>query len=312
MGTPDFAVPSLEALIAAGYPIAAVVTGADKPRGRGQRLTPTPVKEVTLRRNIPLLQPASVKDPAFVAALRDYAPDLMVVVAFRVLPRDVFTIPRWGTFNLHASLLPRYRGAAPINWALMNGDSETGVTTFFLEDAVDTGNILLQKCLPIGPDDDAGSLHDGLATLGAGVVVETVQRIEAGTLVPQSQNSALTSLAPKIFREQCQVNWNAPAVHVHNFIRGLSPHPAAWTMHDGRLLKLYKSRVLTGRCVEHPGTVRVEGGSFSVVAGDGTVVILELQQEGHRRMTTQEFLRGYTIATGDTLASPASRPSAAM
>ncbi len=299
MGTPDFAVPSLEALLAAGYPIAAVVTGVDKPRGRGQHLSPTPVKEVALRHAIPLLQPASVKDPGFAASLRALAPDLAVVVAYRILPRDVFSTPLHGTFNLHASLLPRYRGAAPINWAIMNGERETGVSTFFLTDAVDTGELLLTTTLPVGPDDDAGLVHDRLASLGARLVVETVRGVEAGTIIPRPQDAALASPAPKIFREQCRITWNAPAERIHNFIRGLSPQPAAWTMHRGRLLKLYRTRVMSGKPDDPPGTVRVSGEMIYAASGDGNLEILELQQEGHRRMPATDFLRGYTVASGD-------------
>jgi methionyl-tRNA formyltransferase len=299
MGTPDFAVPSLEAVISAGYPIAAVVTGVDKPRGRGQHLTPTPVKEVALRHNIPLLQPSLVKDPEFASALRACAPDLAVVVAFRILPREVFAIPSRGTFNLHASLLPRYRGAAPINWALIHGVRETGVTTFFLEEAVDTGNLLLQSRLQVGPDDDAGTVHDRLALLGARLVVETVQQIEAGTIVPQPQDNSVASPAPKIFREQCRINWKASAHQIHNFVRGLSPHPAAWTIHQGRLLKIYKTRVTPRRADGPSGTVCVSGQTLSVASADGVIEILELQQEGHRRMSAPELLRGYTVTSGD-------------
>jgi methionyl-tRNA formyltransferase len=298
MGTPDFAVPSLEALIAAGHTVAAVVTGADKPRGRGQRLTPTPVKEAALRHSLPVLQPISVKDPAFASALRDLAPELAIVVAFRILPRDVFTIPSRGTFNLHASLLPRYRGAAPINWALINGDSETGVTTFFLEDAVDTGNMLLQESVPIGPEDDAGSIHDRLAVVGARLVVDTVRLIEAGTIVPSPQNNSIASPAPKIFREQCRIVWNAPAAAIHNFIRGLSPYPAAWTLHEGRVLKIYKTRQLARPPNDPPGTLSVGRRSLSVATADAALDVLELQQEGHRRMRVDEFLRGYTAESG--------------
>jgi methionyl-tRNA formyltransferase len=299
MGTPDFAVPSLEALIAAGYPIAAVVTGADKPRGRGQRLTPTPVKEVALRHGLPVLQPGSTKDAGFAAALRTYAPDLAVVVAFRILPREVFTIPSHGTFNLHASLLPRYRGAAPINWALMNGDTETGVTTFFLEDAVDTGNLLLQEKISIGPDDDAGTIHDRLAALGAGLVVETVRGVEARTIAPRSQDNRSASPAPKIFREQCRINWNSPAAAVHNFIRGLSPYPAAWTMHGGKLLKIYKTHVIASPASVPPGTLNATAQCLTVATADGHLEILELQKEGHKRMCVDEFLRGYRIVSGE-------------
>ena len=299
MGTPDFAVPSLEALIAAGYPIVTVVTGADKPRGRGQRLTPTPVKELALRHSLPLLQPSSVKDPSFAAALRACAPDLAVVVAFRILPREVFSIPSRGTFNLHASLLPRYRGAAPINWALINGDEETGVSTFFLEDAVDTGNVLLQETLPIGPEDDAGIVHDRLALMGARLVVETVRRIEAGSIIPQPQLDRLASPAPKIFREQCRIDWSSPGHHIHNFVRGLSPYPAAWTMHQGRVLKVYRTCVTRLPSTDPPGTVRANGEALTVSSSDVVLQITELQQEGHRKMSTAEFLRGYRMETGE-------------
>lgn len=299
MGTPDFAVPSLEALIAAGYPIAAVVTGADKPRGRGQHLTPTPVKEVALRHSLPLLQPLHMKDPEFAAALRAFAPDLAVVVAFRILPREVFSIPPRGTFNLHASLLPRYRGAAPINWALMNGDTETGVTTFFLEDTVDTGNTLLQETLHIGPEDSAGAVHDRLAALGAHLVVETVRRIEAGTIASRPQDSRLASPAPKIFREQCRINWRLPAQRIHNVVRGLSPYPAAWTMHQGRVLKIYRTCVTQLPSTDSPGTVCLNGESLTVSSSDVVLQIIELQQEGHRKMSVAEFLRGYKVATGE-------------
>jgi methionyl-tRNA formyltransferase len=302
MGTPDFAVPSLEALIAAGHKIAAVVTGADKPRGRGQHLTPTPVKEVALRHALPLLQPASMKDPEFAAALKTVAPDLAVVVAFRILPREVFTIPTRGTFNLHASLLPRYRGAAPINWALMNGDTRTGVTTFLLDDAVDTGTMLLQAEVPINPEDDAGIVHDRLAALGAQLVVETVAGIAAGTIQPKPQDNSLASPAPKIFREQCRINWNLPAHCIHNVVRGLSPYPAAWTHHGERVLKVFKTRLLNQPAHLPPGTVNVGAQSLSVATTDTMLELLELQQEGHRRMGIAEFLRGYRLVTGDTFA----------
>lgn len=299
MGTPDFAVPSLEALVSAGYPIAAVVTGADKPRGRGQRLSPTPVKEVALRHSLPLLQPASMNDPVFAESLRACAPDLAIVVAFRILPRAVFSIPPKGTFNLHASLLPRYRGAAPINWAIMNGDAETGVTTFFLEDAVDTGNLLQQVRVPIGPEDDAGTVHDRLAFAGAQLVLDTVRAIESGSIIPQPQDNRHASPAPKIFREQCRINWTTSAVAIHNFVRGLSPHPAAWSVHEGKLLKIYKTRILPPDPALLPGSISVNPQTLAVACTDGLLEILELQQEGHRKMGVEEFLRGYRMATGE-------------
>jgi methionyl-tRNA formyltransferase len=299
MGTPDFAVPSLEALCQAGYPILTVVTGADKPRGRGQRLGPTPVKQSALRHNIAVLEPSNVKDPAFAEQILLLRPDLAVVVAFRILPPSVFTIPRLGTFNLHASLLPRYRGAAPINWAIMNGETATGATTFFLEQAVDTGAMLLQSRVPIEPEDNAGTLHDRLAEVGARLVLETVRTIERGEAKPQAQDSGAATPAPKIFKEQCRILWDRPAEQLHNFVRGLSPHPAAWTMHGDHLLKIYRTRFVKGGQTGIPGVVTVTDTSLVVAAQDGRVEILELQQEGRRRMTAAEFLRGYSLTTGD-------------
>jgi methionyl-tRNA formyltransferase len=299
MGTPDFAVPSLEVLCQAGYTILTVVTGADKPRGRGQRLTPTPIKQCALRHNIPVLEPLSVKEPVFAEQILQLKPDLAVVVAFRILPPSVFTIPRLGTFNLHASLLPRYRGAAPINWAIMNGETETGVTTFFLEQAVDTGATLLQARVPIGPDEDAGTLHGRLAEVGARTVLETVQLIERGQAEARPQDHGEATPAPKIFKEQCRISWNRPAAQLHNFVRGLSPHPAAWTTHGDHLLKIYKTRLVTGGAPVVPGLVTVTDTSLIVAAQDGYLKILELQQEGRRRMIAAEFLRGYSLTTGD-------------
>ncbi len=301
MGTPEFAVPSLSGLLSAGYHLVGVVTGPDKPRGRGQKLSPTPVKEVALRHNLPILQPATVKDPAFAEEVRTLDADIAVVVAFRILPRTVFSLPRLGTFNLHASLLPKYRGAAPINWAIINGETETGVTTFFLEDRVDTGELLLQEKVPIHPDDDAGTVHDRLAALGAEVVVRTVEHIARGDIRPRPQDPGSTSPAPKIFKDHCRIRWDVPAETVQNLIRGLAPTPGSWCLHGGRLLKVFKSRIIPEGGAAAPGTVVVEGDTLSVMTADGRVVLLELQQEGRRRMTGSEFLRGYPINTGDVL-----------
>lgn len=296
MGTPEFAVPSLARLIDAGHEIVAVVTGPDKPRGRGQKLTPTPVKELALAHHLPLLQPESVKDPAFADAVHATAPDIAVVVAFRILPRAVFSIPKLGTFNLHSSLLPRYRGAAPINWAVINGETETGVTTFFLDDRVDTGAMLLQERIAIGPEEDAGSVHDRLAVLGADVVSRTVDHILAGDLVPQQQDPGAATPAPKIFREHCHIDWTKPARVVHDLIRGMSPHPGAFALHDGHVLKIYRSTVGQGRVRGVPGTVFVEDGRLLVMAADHPLELTDLQQEGRRRMTAPEFLRGTSFA----------------
>lgn len=295
MGTPEFAVPSLARLIDAGHEIVAVVTGPDKPRGRGQKLTPTPVKELALAHGLPLLQPESVKDPAFADAVRATTPDIAVVVAFRILPRAVFSIPHLGTFNLHSSLLPRYRGAAPINWAVINGETETGVTTFFLDDRVDTGAMLLQERIAIGPEEDAGSVHDRLAVLGADVVARTVKHILAGDLVPHQQDPGAATPAPKIFKEHCHIDWTKPARVVHDLIRGLSPHPGAFALHDGHVLKIYTSTVDGGRVRGVPGTVLVDDGRIFVMAADHPLELLDLQQEGRRRMSAAAFLRGYSF-----------------
>lgn len=301
MGTAEFAVPSLQSLLDAGYDILSVVTGPDKPRGRGQKLSPTPVAHLARTNALPVLQPVSVKDPAFAAALTAVQPDLAVVVAFRILPWQVFSVPRLGTFNLHASLLPKYRGAAPINWAIINGETETGVTTFFLEETVDTGGIILQDRLTIGPDEDAGSVHDRLAVLGATAVVETVRRIERGEVFPRKQDPTAATPAPKIFREDCRIRWDRPAAAVHNFVRGLAPSPAAWTVHGANMLKIYRTAPVPGVPCGVPGSVELHHGGVTVVTADGNLSILELQQEGHRRMPVAEFLRGYRISTGELL-----------
>jgi methionyl-tRNA formyltransferase len=301
MGTPEFAVPSLEALLARSYTISAVVTAPDAPRGRGRHLGPPPVKECAFRHSLPVLQPVSLKDPSFAAAIRSLAPDLIVVVAFRILPKEIFTIPSLGTFNLHASLLPKYRGAAPINWALINGEKETGVTTFYLQESVDTGNIILQARVNVGEETTAGELHDLLSDVGADVVVQTVRLIELGKAEVRKQDDGAASPAPKLFKETCRIDWHRPAEHIRNFIRGLSPSPAAWTTHKGKGIKLYKSsrRPEVGSLRSDVGKLSVIEGRLLVGTQNGTLEILELQQEGKRRMSAEEFLRGYRFDDGD-------------
>ncbi|MBL0176835.1 MAG: methionyl-tRNA formyltransferase [Ignavibacteria bacterium] len=293
MGTPDFAVPSLRKLLGSPHRVVAVVTAPDEARGRGQKVTPTPVKAAALDAGIPVLQPASLRDPAFIDALRALSADVFVVVAFRILPREVFTLPARGSFNLHASLLPKYRGAAPINWALINGETESGVTSFFLKEKVDTGTVILQERLAAPPDMTAGELHDALSMLGAEVVLRTVDAIADGTAVARDQDDALATPAPKIFRDTCAIDWSRSAPQLHNFIRGLSPFPGAWTRHGERVLKIYRTRVSdTGRPLP-PGSVLAHGGSLIVHCGDGALDILELKQEGRKAMNAAEFLRGY-------------------
>ncbi len=302
MGTPDFAVPSLEILLKNNYRVAAVVTAPDKPRGRGRQVSFTPVKEYAMAHSLSLLQPESLTAASFISALASLRSDLFVIVAFRILPPQVFSIPAAGTFNLHASLLPKYRGAAPINWAIINGEKESGVTTFFLQEKVDTGNIILQARVAISETMTAGELHDTLAEVGAEIVLQTVRLIERGKAQPRKQDDTFSSPAPKIFKDDCRIDWNKPATSVHNFIRGLSPHPAAWTVHDGTMLKVYMAENSEFR-IQNPeaGRVNVSGGKLYVATGDGTISVLEVQQEGKKKMGAEEFLRGYKFKEGDVL-----------
>jgi methionyl-tRNA formyltransferase len=302
MGTPAFAVPSLERLIESGSAPVAAVTAPDRPRGRGQEVSFTPVKEIALRSGIPLLQPEDLSDPQFIAALRSIAPDLIVVVAFRILPREVFLLPARGAFNLHASLLPKFRGAAPINWALIRGETETGVTTFFLEEKVDTGGIILQRSLPIRPEETAGSLHDRLAVLGAEAVLETVRRIGAGTVRTVAQENARATSAPKIFKETCRIRWDQPGASIANLIRGLSPSPAAFTHYRGQVLKIFRAVPLPpGPLSGSPGEIRVTPAELHVRTADGFLSLEELQLEGRKRLPVAEFLRGTHPAAGELL-----------
>ena len=299
MGTAEFAVPSLDALLAAGYPIPVVVTAPDKPQGRGLAMRPSQVKRRALSAGLPVLQPPLLKDPSFADAIRALDPDLIVVVAFRILPPSVFTIPRLGSMNLHASLLPRYRGAAPINRAIMMGETETGVTTFLLDEKIDTGGILLQERTPIFPDDDAGSLHDRLEHIGAEVVLRTVRLIEQGKAVPRTQDSSVASPAPKIFHEDCRILWEKPANVIRNQIRGLSPAPGAFFHHADRTIKAFRADVVEGRAL--PGHVNAGKDFLHVGTGEGLLSLEELQMEGRKRMPVAEFLRGYPVQNGQVL-----------
>ncbi len=299
MGTPEFAVPSLDILLQHGYDVPAVITTPDRPRGRGQQVTPTPVKSAALRHMLNVLEPSSLRDPAFLEAISPTRPDLIVVVAFRILPPEVFTIPRLGSFNLHASLLPKYRGAAPINWAIINGEQETGVTTFLLEQKVDTGKILLQRSMSIREDDNAGTVHDALALLGADLVLETVRLLETGNARPRVQDDTIATPAPKIFREDCRITWALEAVRVHNFVRGLSPLPAAFTRLNDITLKIYRTALTEKSSDGEAGSIRIEGESLYVRTADRHLEVLELQQEGRKRMSAAEFLRGYHFGRAD-------------
>jgi methionyl-tRNA formyltransferase len=302
MGTPDFAVPTLQALVENGYHVMAVVTAPDRPSGRGLKLTPSPVKSYALSQNIPVLQPTNLKAEAFVEELRSYEADLQVIVAFRMLPEVVWSMPRLGSLNVHASLLPQYRGAAPINWALIHGEKETGVTTFFLQHQIDTGDIILQKQVPVEEEDDFGSLYEKLKFAGAALAVQTLQAIADGTVQPQPQPTPHDGLrhAPKIFKETCLIDWSQPAASIRNLIRGLSPLPAAWTTLNGKVLKIYKADVVPeSEQAPEPGTLLTDGKNYlHFQTGKGVLAIKELQLEGKKRMPAEEFLRGFKLING--------------
>lgn len=296
MGTPEFAVPTLDILVQAGYEVVGVVTIPDKPAGRGRKLRPSPVKSYAESKGLRVLQPNKLRDPDFIAELTELKPDLAVVVAFRMLPKVVWSIPSQGTFNLHASLLPDYRGAAPINWVLMNGETETGMTTFLIDEQIDTGNLLLQTKVDIPYSWTAGDLHDHLMEKGANLVLETVKGLEAGKLKPHEQDESLyIHKAPKIFKEDCQVDWSQPAEKLYHFIRGLSPYPAAWTTLEGQVLKLFRANVVELTTQESPGTIisNESVDSITIVCGHNALEIKSLQLAGKKRMPTADFLRGY-------------------
>lgn len=297
MGTPEFAVPSLQSLVESNSNVVAVITVPDKPAGRGQKQTASPVKIYAESQGIPVLQPEKLKNPAFLEELKSYNADLQVVVAFRMLPEVVWSMPSKGTFNLHSSLLPQYRGAAPINWAVINGETETGVTTFFIEKDIDTGKIIFQDKEPISPEDNAGTLYERLMRKGANLVLKTVQAIEAGSYPqePQSEPEDIKA-APKIFRETCEIDWNRPAAEIHNFVRGLSPYPAAWTTLNGLSCKVFKTKIVESEGNAQPGEYHSDGKSYlHFHTADGWLAIEELQIEGKKRMAVGDFLRGYKL-----------------
>jgi methionyl-tRNA formyltransferase len=294
MGTPDFAVASLNALLAANGNVVAVVTAPDRPSGRGLQLVPSAVKKAANAAGLPVLQPEKLRDPTFLSQLADLQADLQVVVAFRMLPEAVWAMPTIGTLNLHASKLPQYRGAAPINWAIMQGETETGATTFFIEKEIDTGQLIFQITEPIHADDTAGTLHDRLMLAGANLVVKTVQAIETGDY-PRSPQPIANDLrpAPKLTRENTEIDWNQPAETVRNFVRGLSPYPSAWAMLSDRFFKIYAVSVADASDEATPGTLWTDQKKQLLVrCADGWLSIDDLQAEGKRRMQTEDFLRG--------------------
>jgi methionyl-tRNA formyltransferase len=306
MGTPEFAVPSLNKLYEAGYHIVAVVTAPDKPAGRGMHLTQSAVKKYALEKNLKILQPEKLKNPAFIEELQSLQADVQVVVAFRMLPEVVWNMPPLGTINLHGSLLPQYRGAAPINWAIINGEKQTGVTTFKLQHEIDTGNILLQEKIDIADDETAGSLHDTMMNVGAELLLKTINQLEAGTLQEIAQShSSLTSHpltlssshprhAPKIFTETCEINWNNDVNEIYNLIRGLSPYPAAFTFLQGKKLKIFSAEKELNNEANEPGAISTDHKSFlKFAAKDGFISLKEIQLEGKKRMNITDFLRGW-------------------
>lgn len=298
MGTPEFAVPALEKLVEAGWNVVGVLTAPDKPQGRGQKLVGSPVKQAAEELGLHILQPTNLKSPEFQQELKDLKADLQIVVAFRMLPEAVWNMPPLGTFNLHASLLPDYRGAAPINWAIINGEKETGVTTFFLKHEIDTGSIIFQEKVSIKPADDLGTVYEKLMTIGADLVVKTVAAISTNEVKPSVQDeSKALHHAPKIFKETCKIDWDKSAESIHNLVRGLSPYPAAWTEFQGKTCKIFKTSVveqnLSGKKI---GEWESDGKTYlKFQTGSGTLEILELQLEGKKRMKIDELLRGLKL-----------------
>ncbi|KAF0153215.1 MAG: methionyl-tRNA formyltransferase [Ignavibacteria bacterium] len=297
MGTPEFAIPSLKKIIESKHEAVLVVSAPDKERGRGRHISFTPVKEFALKNNLEVLTPTSLNDEKFIARLKAVNADLFVVVAFRILPKEVHTIPKSGSFNLHGSLLPKYRGAAPIQWSIINGEKETGVTTFFLEDKVDTGNIILQQKIEVTDEDDLGTVYEKLMNLGADLVIETIDNIETGSIQLKTQDESIACPAPKITKDICKINWNLAAEKIHNLVRGLSPYPAAFFEHEGKNYKVYKSCIdkSVKTFSDKAGVLSTTKTEIFVQTQSGVLQLLELQPEGRKRMTAEEFLRGYNF-----------------
>ncbi|GAB3334677.1 methionyl-tRNA formyltransferase [Marivirga atlantica] len=294
MGTPDFAVPPLKILVESGYDIAAVITAPDKPKGRGQKMAVSAVKDYALEAGLHIMQPTNLKDETFIEELRKLNANLQIVVAFRMLPEVVWRMPEIGTFNLHGSLLPQYRGAAPIHWAVINGEKETGLTTFFLKHEIDTGNIIMQEKEEILRKDTTGTLYQRLMQMGAGLVLKTVKAIENEdyTLIEQDTNQELKH-APKLFKENTEIDWNKPAEEVYNFVRGLNPFPSAWTILNDKKFKLHFVEVVDESSTAEPGSIDTDNKTYiHVQCGKGKVALKELQQEGKKRMFVEDFLRG--------------------
>lgn len=300
MGTPEFAVPSLQILVENGYNVVAVITAPDRPKGRGQKLMTTPVKDYAVAQGLPVLQPTNLKSEEFLEELRSYKANLQIVVAFRMLPVAVWDMPEIGTFNLHGSLLPQYRGAAPINWAIINGEKETGVTTFFLKHEIDTGNVIFQEREPIAEEDNVGDVYARLMEKGAQLVLRTVKAIETGDYPQEPQNEDQEiKHAPKIFKETCEIDWTKPSEEIYNFIRGLSPYPAAWTMLNGKKFKIFAAQKIDHtKAGEQPGDFETDNKSHLHIqtgSNANAIAITQLQMEGKKRMDIKSFLLGNTL-----------------
>ena len=301
MGTPEFACPTLQKLIERNEQIVAVVSQPDRPKGRGQQLAAPPVKLLAERHGIPVLQPLKVRAPEFIDTLRELAPDLIVVIAFgQILPKALLDIPRHGCINVHASLLPRYRGAAPINWCIINGERETGITTMQMDVGLDTGDMLVKKAIPIDPEENSSSLHDRLAVLGADALAETLDLLVAGKLVPEKQDDALTCYAPMMKKETGLIDWSREPLAVKNLVRGVTPWPGAYSNMDGKTVKIF--RVSIGSAADTPGTVlRADRQGLEVACGSGSLLLDELQLEGRKRLPAAEFLSGCKVVPGTVL-----------
>lgn len=307
MGTPDFAASALEALLKSEDSVVGVVTQPDRPKGRGQILTPSPVKLLAQRVQIPLLQPAKMKDPDFSQALAEWRPDLIAVAAFgRILPPAILSLPPRGCINVHGSLLPKYRGAGPIQWAIINGETETGITTMLMDEGMDTGSMLLQAAISITPDDTAGTLSPRLAELGGTLLVETIARLKAGTLLPRPQDSSQATLAPLLKKEDGLIDWDLPATALANRVRGLSPWPGAYTNVGGDRWTIWRAGALPGPATKAPGTVvATTHEAIHVATGEGLLAVMELQPANSRRMAAAQYLAGHPVAVGLTLGRPA-------
>lgn len=303
MGTPDFAVGTLEALLKSRHQVAAVVTQPDKPKGRGKAMQFTPVKEVAIRENIPVLQPRRVREPEVVEELKRFQADVIVVVAFgQIIPKSILTLTKYGCINVHGSLLPKYRGAAPIQWAVIDGEKESGITTMQMDEGLDTGDMLLKRVVPLSEDETGGSLFDKLSAAGAELLLETLDALEEGSVEPEKQGESPTPYAKMLTKDMGSIDWTQDAVSIERLIRGLNPWPSAYTKIYGKTLKIWKAEVLPGDETKDPGTVlKAEKGELLIQTGKDAIRITELQLEGKKRMDTAAFLRGYTIEEGMNL-----------